>query len=90
VSGEINLVGCYKHLVEKGVVERYRIVDRFAELIYKITSDSGAHSPYADPKYPPTSYTVRAVVFALLDLILWFGGVMDEYGLQPQAAVSPK
>jgi ActR/RegA family two-component response regulator len=90
VSGEINLVGCYKHLVEKGVVERYRIVDRFAELIYKITSDSGAHSPYADPKYPPTSYTVRAVVFALLDLILWFGGVMEEYGLLPQVAASPK
>ena len=78
VAGEINLVACYKHLVEKGVVERYRIIDRFTELIYKITSDSGAHTPYADPKYPPTSYTVRAVAFALLDLILWFGGVMDE------------
>jgi ActR/RegA family two-component response regulator len=78
VAGEINMVGCYKHLVEKGVVERYRIIDRFAELIYKITSDSGAHTPYADPKYPPTSYTVRVVVFALLDLILWFGGIMDE------------
>ncbi len=80
VAGEINLVACYKHLVEKGVVERYRIVDRFAELIYKITSDSGAHTPYADPKYPPTSYTVQTVVFALLDLILWFGGTMDEIG----------
>jgi len=80
VQGEINMVGCYKHLVEKGVVERYRIIDRFAELIYKITSDSGAHTPYADPKYPPTSYTVQVVVFALLDLILWFGGVMDEIG----------
>src|SRR6185369_5416396 len=34
VAGEINLVACYKHLVEKGVVERYRIIDRFAELIY--------------------------------------------------------
>jgi len=78
VAGEINLVACYKHLVEKGVVERYRIIDRFAELIYKITSDSGAHTPYADPKYPPTSYTVQVVVFALLDLILWFGGIMEE------------
>jgi hypothetical protein len=68
--------------VEKGVVERYRIIDRFAELIYKITSDSGAHSPYADPKYSPTSYTVRAVVFALLDLLSWFGTVMDEINNQ--------
>jgi ActR/RegA family two-component response regulator len=80
VAGEINLVACYKHLAEKGVVERYRIIDRFAELVYKITSDSGAHSSYTDPKYPPTSYTVQAVVFALLDLILWFGGIMDEIG----------
>jgi ActR/RegA family two-component response regulator len=80
VSGEINLVACYKHLVEKGVVERYRIIDRFTELIYKITSDSGAHTSYSDPKYPPTSYTVRAVVFALLDLILWFDGIMEDIG----------
>jgi hypothetical protein len=78
VAGEINMVACYKHLVEKGIVERYRIIDRFAELIYKITSDSGAHTPYADPKYPPTAYTVQAVVFALLDLIQWFGMTMDE------------
>jgi ActR/RegA family two-component response regulator len=78
VAGEINLVACYKHLVEHGAVERYRIIDRFAELIYKITSDSGAHIPYVDPKYPPTAYTVQVVVFALLDLIMWFGGVMDD------------
>jgi ActR/RegA family two-component response regulator len=78
VTGEINLVACYKNLVEKGVVERYRIIDRFAELIYKITSDNGAHTTYTDPKYPPTAYTVQVVVFALLDLLLWFGRVMDE------------
>ena len=76
VAGEINLVACYKNLVEKGVVERYRIIDRFAELIYKITSDNGAHTSYIVPKYLPTSYTVQAVTFALLDLLLWFGQVM--------------
>jgi len=77
VAGEINLVACYKHLVEKGVVERYRIIDRFAELIYKITSDCGAHTSYDVPKYSPTIYTVQAVTFALFDLLLWFGRVMD-------------
>ncbi len=76
VSGEINVVGCYKHLVENGTVERYRIIDRFAELVYKVASDNGSHTPYADPKYPPTSYTVRSVTFALLDIILWFGSEM--------------
>jgi ActR/RegA family two-component response regulator len=72
VTGEMNLVGIYKHLSERGCIERYKIVDRFCELVYKISSDNGAHTPYADPKYPPTRYTVQAVTFALLDLILWF------------------
>ena len=77
VAGEINLVACYKHLSEKVVVERYRIIDRFTELIYKITSDNGSHIPYTNPKYAPTCFTVQAVTFALLDLILWFQGVME-------------
>jgi hypothetical protein len=71
VTGEINMVGIYKHLAERGAIERYKIVDRFCELIYKVTSDNGAHTPYENPKFPPTRYTVQAVAFALLDLILW-------------------
>ena len=68
-----------KHFAEKGTVERYKVIDRFAELIYKITSDNGAHIPYEHPKYPPTRYTVQAVTFALLDLLLWFGMLMAEH-----------
>jgi ActR/RegA family two-component response regulator len=78
VAGELNIVGAYKHLSETGQVERYKIIDRFAELIYKITSDNGAHTPHANPKYPPTRYSVHAVTFAMLDLLLWFGGVMEK------------
>lgn len=77
VAGELNIVGAYKHLTETGHVERYKIIDRFAELIYKITSDNGAHTPHANPKYPPTRYSVHAVTFAMLDLLLWFGMLMD-------------
>jgi ActR/RegA family two-component response regulator len=72
VTGEVNVVGIYKHLAERGAIERYKVVDRFCELVYKVTSDNGAHTPYENPKYPPTKYTVQAVTFALLDLILWF------------------
>lgn len=72
ITGEMNLVGIYKHLAERGAIERYKIIDRFAELIYKVTSDNGAHTPYANPKYAPTRYTVQAVTCALLDLVLWF------------------
>lgn len=78
VAGEVNVVSAYKHLAESGVVERYRIIDRFAELVYKITSDCGAHTPYERHRYPPTTYTLATVVNAFLDLLLWFGGVMDS------------
>lgn len=72
ITGEVNVVGVYKHLAEKGTIERYKIVDRFCELVYKVTSDNGAHTAYQNPKYPPTRYTVQAVACAMLDLILWF------------------
>ena len=78
VGSELNIVGAYKHLSETGQVERYKIIDRFSELIYKITSDNGAHTPHANPKYPPTRYSVYAVTFAMLDLLLWFGALMDK------------
>ena len=71
VTGEINVVGIYKHLSERGAIERYKVIDRFSELVFKVTSDNGAHTPYENPKYPPTRYTVQAVSYALLDLILW-------------------
>ena len=76
VTGEINVIGVYKHLSERGAIERYKIIDRFSELVFKVTSDNGAHTPYENPKYPPTRYTVQAVTFALLDLILWFKSVL--------------
>jgi hypothetical protein len=72
VTGEINVVGIYKHLAERGAIERYKIIDRFCELVYKVTSDNGAHTPYENPKYAPTRYTVQAATYALLDLVLWY------------------
>jgi hypothetical protein len=71
VASEVNVVGVYKNLAEKGVIERYKVIDRFSELVYKVSSDNGAHTPYEKPKYPPTQYTVQCVTFALLDLLLW-------------------
>lgn len=78
ITGEIKVTNIYKHLAEQGLVERYRIIDRFSELVYKITSDNGAHATSVPPRYPPTRYTVQAVTCALCDLLLWFGTVMDS------------
>lgn len=74
----INVHSIYKHLIEKSYVKRNSIIDRFAEVIYKITSDNGAHTPYENPDYPPTKYTVQAVTYALLDLLLWFKNVVSK------------
>ena len=78
VASEVNVVGIYKNLVERGAIERYKVIDRFSELVYKVTSDNGAHTPYANPKYPPTKYTVQSVTYALLDLVLWAKSILKE------------
>ena len=85
VVGEIRIPTIYKNLAEKGCVERYKIIDRFAEVIFKITSDHGAHVPYLVPKYQPTRYTVKSLVYAMMDLLLWFGSlVADEQAAESE------
>lgn len=83
IVGEIKVTYIYKHLAEQGLVERYRIIDRFSELIYKITSDNGAHATSVPPRYLPTRYTVQAVTCAICDLLLWFGSVMAAQETAP-------
>jgi DNA-binding NarL/FixJ family response regulator len=78
IVGEIRIPSIYKHLSEKGCVERYKIIDRFAEVIFKITSDHGAHVPYLVPKYQPTGYTVKSLVYAMMDMLLWFGSLVAD------------
>ncbi|MDU0459279.1 MAG: hypothetical protein RW306_11185 [Geobacteraceae bacterium] len=81
VEGEVKVSAIHRHLVEKGITERNKIVDRFAELIYKISCDHGAHTPTKTPKYVPSQYTVQSLTFALLDLILWMKSTADEMGI---------
>lgn len=47
-------------------------IEAFSECIYKVASDNGAHNPYHNPSYQPTSFTVQAMVYSLFDLLLWF------------------
>jgi hypothetical protein len=50
---------------------------RFSEMVYKVASD-GIHAIDDDSPVQPTRYTGQAVLFALFDLILWFGGVVGD------------
>jgi hypothetical protein len=52
------------------------ILYRFSETVYKVASD-GIHAIDEGGAFRPTAWTVQAVTFALLDLILWFGGVAE-------------
>jgi hypothetical protein len=53
------------------------ILYRFSEMVYKVASD-GIHAIDEGGAFKPTAYTVQAVTFALLDLLLWFGRVIEE------------
>lgn len=51
-------------------------VYRFSEMVYKVASD-GIHAIDGDGSAGPTRYTVQAVVFAFLDLLIWFRVVVE-------------
>ena len=53
------------------------ILYRFSETVYKVASD-GIHAIDEGGTFRPTAYTVQAATFALLDLILWFKGVVEK------------
>jgi hypothetical protein len=46
-------------------------------MVYKVTSD-GIHVLDGDGRAMPTRYTVQAVTFALLDLLLWLKETVGE------------
>ena len=51
-------------------------IDRFMQFVYK-TSSEGIHAIDENISNKPTKYTVQAVTYALLDLLLWFKTVCD-------------
>jgi hypothetical protein len=56
---------------------------RFSELVYRAASD-GIHAIDENAAAKPTRYTVQAVLFALMDLMLWFRGVVEERLHRPE------
>jgi ActR/RegA family two-component response regulator len=67
-----------RHLKTKQYVEESKIIDRFSDSIYSISSDYGVHVPNTRPEYPPTRYTVQALTFAMLDQLLWFKSIIGD------------
>lgn len=56
------------------------ILRNFFFSINKICSEFGAHQSYENSQYEPTLNTVNSLVYALKDVILWFGKACSQYG----------
>jgi len=54
------------------------VIELFSEIIYKISSDNGSHTPYENPDYYLTKYTVQSLTYALMDFLKWFEAKMDN------------
>lgn len=77
VDGEhIALRPALRHLHAKGYHQD--LIRDFASCCYAVASDNGSHTPYENPDYAPTRYTVQATVNMLMDLVLWFSKLMDS------------
>jgi hypothetical protein len=68
-----------RHLVRNKHIKDNEIICRFSDIVYSFASDYGSHVPNTSPEYYPTKYTVQSLTFAMLDLLLWFKGVMEEH-----------
>ncbi len=55
------------------------IIRNFFFSINKICSDFGAHQNSENSQYEPTLNTVNSLVYALKDVILWFGKACSQY-----------
>jgi len=55
------------------------IIRNFFFSINKICSEFGAHQNLENSQYEPTPNTVNSLVYALKDIILWFGKVCSQY-----------
>lgn len=67
-----------KWLYNNGYINN--ILRNFFFSINKICSDFGAHQNRPPSEYRPTLNTVNSLVYALKDVILWFGEVCGQHG----------
>lgn len=52
-------------------------IEKFSKIIYQVTSDDGAHTPFEISKYSPTNYTVNSLLNALCDQLIWYNNLLE-------------
>ena len=74
------------HLEDEGLHDG--VIREFAFCTYHVASEVGAHPTELRPR--PTCYTVKAALHMLLDLILWFGALMDAEREKQRGGRTPR
>jgi ActR/RegA family two-component response regulator len=81
-GNKVQTLKVIQHLRNNKFVEPYCIIDKFANTTYDVASANGSHSPYSGPDeqifYKPTKYTVQALTFGAMDLLLWYKKVRES------------
>lgn len=49
-------------------------IDQFADSIYTVVSNYGSHKKFSEA----SKYTLSTITFAMMDILLWFKGVVQE------------
>lgn len=87
-NGTVKFRDIHKHLTgNKSFESKYApvtkdyysgVIEQLTPMIYNIASATSAHNTYDQLEFPPSNYTVRSCVYALLDLLRWFEKKVDE------------
>lgn len=74
--GELKVSAIINHLKNNGHIDG--VITEFSFKIWSVASDNGSHTPYQNPDYMPTKYTVQSITYALLDILLWMKSILSK------------
>ncbi len=85
-SGQPNYFSGKKKYSKQYIYEDY-VIQRAFKTVFTVTSIHGSHENsvledeniYIDSKHFPTPYTLKTIVYSLLDIILWYDRFMQEH-----------
>jgi hypothetical protein len=76
-KAEVQCRANFRYLVDKELIDKDLVIDKFNLLIYSLACDEAAHAKMIRSKYPPTIYTAQAFILMLFDILLWADGLMN-------------
>jgi hypothetical protein len=75
-QAEVQCRANFRYLVDREIIDKDLVIDKFNLLIYSLACNEGAHAKMVRSKYLPTRFTAQAFVLMLFDVLLWADGLM--------------